>query len=293
MTPALARPGLLPRVVEAFASRLRRGEGASGPVPPRRLRRRGEGSVALVGAGPGPADLLTLRAAKLIAEADAVFHDRLVDPSLLDLARADAWKVCVGKAPGAHHWPQARIGALLVSAAREGLRVVRLKCGDPGVFGRAAEEIAALDAAGVPWRIVPGVTAASAAAAAAGSVLTERGATDALVLATAHAREGAAQPDLARRLVPGTTLALYMGVGRAPAIAAELLGAGHAEDLSVEVVFRAERPDQLVLRMNLGELAEAMAGRAKDGPAIIFIRSPAAAGAEPIPSRPAEVRAEA
>ncbi|MEO0682211.1 MAG: uroporphyrinogen-III C-methyltransferase, partial [Pseudomonadota bacterium] len=247
----------------------------------------GQGSVALVGAGPGPADLLTLRAARLIAEADAVFHDRLVDPSLLELARPDAWRVCVGKAPGAHHWPQDRIDALLVRAARDGLRVVRLKCGDPGVFGRAAEEMAALDAAGLPWRIVPGVTAASAAAAAAGSVLTERGETDALVLATAHAREGAAPPDLARRLVPGTTLALYMGVGRAPAVAKELLSAGQDPDLPVEVVFRAERPDQTVLRLTLGGLAQAMKGRAKDGPAIIFVRRPAA----PVPEAPAAERA--
>jgi len=136
------------------------------------------GSVALVGAGPGAKDLITLRGVQRLQEADVIFYDRLLDPEILELARRDADRVYVGKAPGCHSWPQEKITQTLVSAAKRGQRVVRLKCGDPGVFGRSTEEIDALKANEIPFEIVPGVTAACAAAASMGESLTDRGRID-------------------------------------------------------------------------------------------------------------------
>ncbi|CAN0459624.1 unnamed protein product, partial [Hapterophycus canaliculatus] len=142
------------------------------------------GSIALVGAGPGARDLLTLRAVERLQEADVIYYDRLVDPEVLELARRDAERVFVGKHVGAHAWPQDQINRVIVAEALKGRRVVRLKSGDPGVFGRAREEMDAARAAGVAVEIVPGITAASAAGAAMGQSLTERGQTDTLILAT-------------------------------------------------------------------------------------------------------------
>ena len=175
------------------------------------------GLVSLVGAGPGARDLITLRGVQRLQEADVIFYDRLVDPDLLELARRDAERVYVGKAPGATAWPQDRINGLIVAAARAGKRVVRLKCGDPGIFARGAEEAAACDAAGVAWEIVPGVTAASAAAAEIGGFLTERGSYDSLVLTTGATRPGDPAPDWASLVRPGTTIAALHGRGRRPA----------------------------------------------------------------------------
>ncbi len=152
-------------------------------------------AVALVGAGPGSKDLITLRGVQRLQEADVIFYDRLVDPEILDLARRDAERVYVGKSPGCHHWPQDKICRVIVSAALQGKRVVRLKCGDPGVFARGKEEADALAEAGIACEIVPGITAASAASAALGGFLTERGACDTLVLATGQSELG--QSDLA------------------------------------------------------------------------------------------------
>ena len=151
-----------------------------------------------------------------------IFYDRLVDPDVLELARRDAERVYVGKAPGATAWPQERINGVIVAAARSGKRVVRLKCGDPGIFARGAEEGAALDAAGIAWEIVPGVTAASAAAADLEGSLTERGRIDTLVLATGQVRPGDPPPDWAGLARPGTTVALYMAVGAAADLRAVL-----------------------------------------------------------------------
>lgn len=172
-------------------------------------------SVALVGAGPGSRDLITLRGVQRLQEADVIFYDRLVDPGLLELARRDAERIYVGKAPGAHSWPQDKINEVLVRTALRGKRVVRLKAGDPGIFGRGAEEAAALSAAGVTFEIVPGVTAASAAAAATGGFLTERGRTDTVTFVTGTCRNGEDDPDWAAHLLPGTTMAVYMGVASA------------------------------------------------------------------------------
>ncbi len=230
--------------------------------------------VSLVGAGPGGADLITMRGVRRLQEADIVFYDRLVDPEILELARRDCERVYVGKRPGAHAWPQDRINGLIVSAAKRGMRVVRLKCGDPGIFGRADEEISALDAAGLSYELVPGVTAASAAAAAIGRPLSRRGETDAIVLATAQRADGAAPAELGRCLKPGAAAAFYMGVGAAARIETALLDAGLAPNASVTIVSRAGHSGQKKLDVPLSDL-KGVCQQSKDlAPAIIFADIP-------------------
>lgn len=228
--------------------------------------------VSLVGAGPGCADLITLRGVRRLQEADVVFYDRLADPALLDLARKDAERVYVGKAPGAHSWPQDRIDAVLVSAAKRGQRVVRLKCGDPGIFARGAEEAAALTAAGIAYEIVPGVTAASAAAAQGGGFLTERGTIDALVMTTGTRAEGGMPDGWLDRLSPGTAMAVYMGVGQAEAMTRDLRAAGLGTAVEAEVVERAGTADARRVTCAGGEMAERMAQAGVRAPAMILLR---------------------
>ncbi|MEM8571837.1 MAG: siroheme synthase CysG [Pseudomonadota bacterium] len=232
------------------------------------------GFVSLVGAGPGSRDLITLRGVQRLQEADIIFYDRLVDPDLLELARRDAERVYVGKEPGVPAWPQDRINGVIVSAAREGKRVVRLKSGDPGIFGRGAEESAALEAAGIGWEIVPGVTAASAATAALGDFLTERGVSDAVVLATGRTREGVATTDWFQHLRPGTTLALYMAMANLGDIQADMLAQGVPGDLVVEVVSRAASPSQQILRTRVDRMAKDADDQDLGNPAIVLIRYP-------------------
>ena len=233
--------------------------------------------VSLVGAGPGTADLITLRGVRRLQEADVIFYDRLADPALLDLARRDAERVYVGKRPGCRAWPQDRINGVLVAAARQGRRVVRLKCGDPGVFGRGAEEAEALRAAGIDCEIVPGVTAASAAAAEVGGFLTERGRTDALVLTTGTHADGGLAPGWTARLAPGTTMAIYMGVGQIARIEADLAAEGLADAVEVEIVGSAATPDMRRLSHPVRGLAAAAAVAGIASPAIILLRRPFAA----------------
>lgn len=246
---------------------------ARGPAPV-------HGSIALVGAGPGAADLLTLRALRLMQEADVIFYDRLVDPSVLELARRDAERVFVGKEVGACSWPQDRINAVVVAAARQGKRVVRLKSGDPGIFGRLTEELQAARAAGIPVDIVPGITAASAASASLGRALTERGATDRLVLATATCRPGDPEPDWATMITPGTTLAVYMGVARSEVFSAALRAAGVPCDTEVEIVSHASTQRETLVRCTLRTLPKTMASGQSANPSIILIRWPKSATAQ-------------
>jgi uroporphyrin-III C-methyltransferase / precorrin-2 dehydrogenase / sirohydrochlorin ferrochelatase len=170
------------------------------------------GMVFLVGAGPGAPDLLTLRALRLLGEADVIVHDRLVEAEVLDLARRDAERIFVGKARAHHCMKQQEINALLIRLARTGKRVVRLKGGDPLIFGRGGEEAEALAAAGVPFEIVPGITAALACAAQAGVPLTHRDASRAVTLVTGHTKDGRLELDFAALARPGVTLAIYMGI---------------------------------------------------------------------------------
>ena len=239
-----------------------------------------QGAIALVGAGPGAADLLTLRALRLLQEADIIYYDRLVDPGVLELARRDAERVFVGKEVGACSWPQDRINAVIVAAARQGKKVVRLKSGDPGIFGRLTEELEAARDAGIPVEIVPGVTAASAAAASLGRGLTERGATDRLMLATAACKPGDPEPDWAAMLRPGTSLAIYMGVRQAPLIVQSLRHALVPMSLEVEIVSKASTAGEKVIRCSLGALATVMKAEQIDNPAVILMSWPKEAIAE-------------
>lgn len=231
-----------------------------------------EGSVSLVGAGPGAKDLITLRGVQRLQEADVIYYDRLVDPEILELARRDAERVYVGKKPGCHSWPQEKITQTLVSAAHRGQRVVRLKCGDPGIFARSCEEITALEAAGIPVEIVPGVTAACGAAAASGLQLTERDRVDTLVLSTGHLRDGEAIPDSVKNLRPGTCVALYMSVSASGMIARYLQRQPFADKLEITVVEKAQTPAQRVLKCTAETLCTTLKAHQIENTTTIFLR---------------------
>ncbi len=253
------------------------------------------GHVTLLGAGPGAADLITLRGLTALQQADVIYYDRLSDPALLTHAKPGAQLVSVGKSPGHHSVPQDQINARLVHSARLGHSVVRLKCGDPGIFGRGAEEAAALTAAGIAWSIIPGVTAACAAAAAAHSFLTERGQTERVVFATGHRRAGEVT-DWAAFAAPGTTLACYMGVSTALDLQQGLLSAGWPATCPVEVISRAQTPDQRILRGCLGGLARLCGSQHSLNPAILLIRWPDCpqtntTASQPTPAAPAAISA--
>ncbi|KUP90595.1 uroporphyrinogen-III C-methyltransferase [Tritonibacter horizontis] len=234
----------------------------------------GRGRIVLVGAGPGARDLLTLRALRHLQEADVIFYDRLVEADVLDLARPGAERVFVGKHVGAHAWPQGQINAIIVAEARKGRRVVRLKSGDPGIFGRAGEELEVARAAGIPVELVPGITAASAAAAALGRSLTERGQSDTLVLTTGTGAADNPLPDCVRHAAPGTTIAFYMAVGQAPRITAGLLARGMPPGLEVQIAVEVEKSSQRLLRCPLGELATVLARNGVKGCALILATWP-------------------
>ena len=236
-----------------------------------------EGMISLVGAGPGARDLLTLRAVERLQEADVIFYDRLVDEEVLELARRDAERVFVGKHVGAHAWPQERINRVIVAEALKGRRVVRLKSGDPGIFGRATEELDAARDAGVPAEIVPGVTAAAAAGAAFGRSLTERGVSDTLVLATGTGQPDAPLPDCTRLSGPGTTTAFYMSVRQASRIAVALLAQGLPSDAQIDIAVDVAKPAQRLLRCTAPMLAETLRAEGVSGCAVLLVTWPASA----------------
>jgi uroporphyrin-III C-methyltransferase len=248
------------------------------------------GKVWLVGAGPGDPDLLTVKALRLLQSADVVVHDRLTPPELLALAAPDARLVDVGKRKSRHTLPQDDINALLVALAQQGLTVVRLKGGDPFVFGRGGEELLALRQAGVQAEVVPGVTAALAAAAGAGVPLTHRGLAQAVTFVTGHAAvkdsdEGQAigEPELDWPVLsrPNHTLVVYMGVTTAGMLAARLIAAGRDASTPVLIVEYASRPEERRVLTRLAELPKAAAGL--DGPALLVIGEVAAlAEVEPL-----------
>jgi uroporphyrin-III C-methyltransferase len=244
------------------------------------------GKVWLVGAGPGDPDLLTVKALRLLQSADVVVHDRLTPPALIDLARPGARLIDVGKRKSRHTLPQDDINQLLVALGREGLKVVRLKGGDPFVFGRGGEELAALREAGIEAEVVPGVTSALAAAAGAGVPLTHRGLAQAVTFVTGHAavKDGEAQePDLDWTVLsrPNHTVVVYMGLTTAPMLAERLIAAGRAPSTPVLVVENASRADERRVLTRLAELPKAAAGL--DGPALLVIGEVAAlADVEPL-----------
>lgn len=229
-----------------------------------------EGIVHLVGSGPGDPELLALKARRLLHEADVVIHDRLVAPAILELARREARIVEVGKAPSGRSWKQADINALIVAEARAGNSVVRLKGGDPAVFGRLDEEIEAIEAAGLRYGVVPGITSASAAAAAIGQSLTRRGRNSAFRILTGHDIDGFAEHDWRELARPGSTAAVYMGVRAATFLRGRLLMHGAAADTPVTAVENASRPDQRVVATTLIDLPKALAAAAPEGPVMIL-----------------------
>ena len=230
-----------------------------------------EGTVAIVGAGPGDADLLTLRALRLLQRADVIVYDRLVGDGVLDLARRDAERIFVGKATGRHAHTQDDINALMADHARQGRRVVRLKGGDPFVFGRGGEEVDYLRRHGIASEIVPGVTAAAACAASAGIPLTHRGAAQAVTLLTGHAHDGEPDLDWAALARLNQTLAIYMGVATAGAIAARLIEHGLAPSTPVAIIENGTLPNERVLRTRLDELESTIRDHGIRGPAMILI----------------------
>ncbi|TGQ16051.1 MULTISPECIES: siroheme synthase CysG [unclassified Mesorhizobium] len=197
------------------------------------------GHIALVGAGPGAEDLLTLRAHRLLMEADAVVYDALVPEAIVAMGRRDAERLPVGKRKGCHSKSQEEINALLIELGRAGKRVVRLKSGDPLVFGRAGEEMAALRDAGIAYEVVPGVTAAFAAAADFELPLTLRGVSSSMVFTTGHDLKGNSLPDWAKLAISGATVAVYMGRSVAAEVAGRLIEAGLSPDTAVAVVENA------------------------------------------------------
>lgn len=234
----------------------------------------GTGSIALVGAGPGARDLLTLRAVQRLQEADVIYYDRLVDPEALELARRDAERVFVGKVVGAHAWPQDRINDVIIAAARQGKRVVRLKSGDPSVFARAGEEIAASEAANIPIEVVPGITAACAMAAATKRPLTERGISDSLILTTGQSQAGDGVPDSTRLCLPGTTTAFYMSVGQAARIQSDLLARGVSPDRTVQIAADISKATERHVQTTVGHLADDVAKSDLSGCAVIMLTWP-------------------
>ena len=235
------------------------------------------GSVWLIGAGPGAEDLLTLRAQRLLQEADVIVHDQLVPQAVVEMGRRDAARICVGKARGHHSFSQAQINTLLVRLAGEGKAVARLKSGDPMVFGRAGEEIAALRKAGIAVSIVPGVTAGLAAAADAATPVTLRGVSPGVVFATAHGADGEQLRHWAALAGSGLTLGLYMGKAIAAEVAGKLMVQGIGGAMPVGIVVNAGRADRALYAGTLGALA-AGAIDFVDGPAVIFVGEAVAHG---------------
>ena len=228
------------------------------------------GTVYLVGAGPGDPDLLTLRAARLIERAQLVVHDGLVDPAILALAPASATLISVAKSRSKHTMPQESINALLVREAQTGRDVVRLKGGDPFVFGRGGEEMEACRAAGIRVEIVPGISAANGAAAAAGIPLTHRDSAS-IVSFVAGQCKGLKDQDWAGLAGKGRTLVIFMGVKTAPQIAEKLMEDGLAPDMPVAVIENAARSSMRVLRASLAALPQLVEQERVASPALIVI----------------------
>jgi len=231
---------------------------------------RAGGVVWLVGAGPGDPELMTVKAQKVLKAADVVIHDGLVSQAILATVRPGAKMICVAKRKSRHTLPQADIQDLLVALARQGLSVVRLKGGDPFLFGRGGEELEACRAAGVECHVVPGVTAALAAAADAGAPLTHRGEAQAVTFVTGHAATGGA-PDLdwVSLARANQTVVVYMGLSTAASIAARLMTAGRAASTPALIVENASLPAERRILTTLSGLAEAAADLS--GPALLMI----------------------
>ncbi len=230
-----------------------------------------EGRIWLVGAGPGAEDLLTLRAQRVMMEADVIVYDALVPQAIVDMGRRDAERLSVGKRKGCHSKSQEEINDLLVQLGREGKRVVRLKSGDPLVYGRAGEEMAALRAAGIGYEIVPGITSAFAAAADFELPLTLRGVASSLVFTTGHDLTGDVLPDWASLAVSGATIAVYMGRTVAASVAGRLMQAGLPPETTVAIIENASRRDRRLMHGILRDLPDLEHRDELSGPVMVII----------------------
>jgi uroporphyrin-III C-methyltransferase / precorrin-2 dehydrogenase / sirohydrochlorin ferrochelatase len=229
------------------------------------------GEVYLVGAGPGDPDLLTFRALRLMQRADVVLYDRLINQDVMNLVRREAERIYVGKEPEDHELPQGQISALMVKLAREGKRVLRLKGGDPFLFGRGGEEIEALAAQGVPFQVCPGITAAIGAAAYAGIPLTHRDHAQACVFVTGHGKDGKIDLDWTGLLQPRQTVAIYMGLRNVEPLMREFIARGADLDLPAAIIDNATRQGQRVVVGTLGTLAQKARAAELHGPSIIIV----------------------
>jgi len=233
----------------------------------------GLGKVCLVGAGPGDPGLITVRGAQCLAAADLVLYDYLVNPLLLEHMPAAAERVCLGHPHGGREMLQQEVNRRMVAAAREGKRVVRLKSGDPYLFGRGGEEVEVLAAAGIPYEVVPGVTAAFAAASCAGIPITHRDMASAVALVTGHRRGDKSGPEFDYQSLArfSGTIVLYMGMTTSRQWSEALICGGRSAETPVAIVRRASWPDQQTIRCTLGTVADVIEEQAIRPPAVIVI----------------------
>ncbi|QQQ00110.1 uroporphyrinogen-III C-methyltransferase [Lysobacter enzymogenes] len=264
--PALLRDGRHDEAQRAFGAALIDDKPAAPPA----------GSVVLVGAGPGDAGLMTLRGLRALNQADVILHDRLVSRDVLRLARRDAELIEVGKQAGNHHTTQERIHELMLEHARAGKRVVRLKGGDPFVFGRGGEELEVLAQAGIGFEVVPGITAALACAAYAGVPLTHRDHAQSLRLVTAHLKDSAGDLDWQALAQDKQTLAVYMGVAGLDVLRDKLIEHGRSASTPFALIENGSRPGQRVVTGTLADLAERAQGHRVQSPALLIVGEVAA-----------------
>ena len=232
---------------------------------------RAAGDVTLVGAGPGDPELLTLKALRALQDADVILHDRLVPEALLDLSRRDAARICVGKAAGSIGSSQQEINALLIEHALQGKRVVRLKGGDPFIFGRGGEELEALSKAHIPFSVIPGVTAASGCAAYAGIPLTHRDHAHSVTFVTGHVDKDGREPDWRALGQPGMTAVFYMGLARLEHIATRLVEHGASPNLPAALIAQGTLSDQRVIKGTLSTLPGLTKYSCIQSPALLLV----------------------
>jgi uroporphyrin-III C-methyltransferase len=258
-----------PLVIRAAIERIQETNATSSPEHYGEAER---GTVYLVGAGPGDPGLLTLKARDLLASCDCVLYDHLVNPEILRLARPDADRIAVGKVGGAHCTPQSQINQILIERARAGQRVVRLKGGDPFLFGRGGEEAEALHAAGIGFEVVPGVTSALAVPAYAGIPLTHRGYSSSVAVVTgAHAGAGACSADALSAVARADTIVVLMGLSNLRDIAAHLIALSKSPNTPVAVIHRGTYKTQQTIIGTLGSIADDVDRAGFCAPAVIVI----------------------